>query len=135
MTVSALVTGAARARDRPAQVSAAAPRPRQSAANMRSVAASAVSSGCSTSCSARWRWRRGVTCNSPVWLEWARSLPFPRGTVVEDRAGRRGGLMDGLIERSRDSDRIVTRVAFVRPLGGGHEWQAPFDELRAVGDA
>ncbi|MFD5321604.1 hypothetical protein [Streptomyces sp. NPDC127098] len=74
-----------------------------------------------------------MTCNSPVRLEWARGLPFPKGTVVEDGAGRRGRLMDGLIERGRDGDRVVRRPAFVRPLGGGHEWQVPFDELRAVG--
>lgn len=40
--------------------------------------------------------------------------------------------MASLIERDRTTDRIVRRTAFLRPIGGGHEWQAPLDELRAV---
>ncbi|TDC74625.1 hypothetical protein [Streptomyces hainanensis] len=62
--------------------------------------------------------------------EWATELPFPKGTLVEDETGRHGTLLDGLIERDRDTDRIVRRIAFVRPVGGGYEWQAPFDALR-----
>ncbi|TDC24652.1 hypothetical protein E1265_09150 [Streptomyces sp. 8K308] len=64
--------------------------------------------------------------------EWATELPFPSGALVEDGQGRRGRLMAGLIERDRDTDRIVRQTAFLRPIGGGHEWQTPLDQLRAV---
>ncbi|MFD5319253.1 hypothetical protein [Streptomyces sp. NPDC127098] len=65
--------------------------------------------------------------------EWATELPFPPGTLVEDAHGRRGRLMACLIERDRTTDRIARQTAFLRPIGGGHEWQASLDELRAVG--
>ncbi|RKN39279.1 hypothetical protein [Streptomyces hoynatensis] len=61
--------------------------------------------------------------------EWATVLPFPAGTLVKDKSGRRGRLMGGLIERSKDTGRIVRQTAFLRPVGGGYEWQAPLDEL------
>lgn len=69
--------------------------------------------------------------NAPK-AEWATELPFPKGALVEDANGRRGTLMDGLIERDRNTDRIVRRTAFLRPLGGGREWEAPLDSLTAV---
>jgi hypothetical protein len=64
--------------------------------------------------------------------EWAAELPFAKGTLVADTDGRQGRLMGGLIERDRNTGHVVRRTAFLRPVGGGHEWQTPLDNLTAA---
>ncbi len=59
------------------------------------------------------------------------TLPYPQGTLVEDRAsGRTGELQDVIEERLKDSGRIVSRTAYIRPRGGGIEWDTPLDHIR-----
>jgi hypothetical protein len=73
-----------------------------------------------------------VTCVSDTRVESA-PLPLPRGTLVEDADGRRGLLVGALLERDRARGRVVRRTAFLRPVGGGYEWTAAFEDIRAVG--
>ncbi|WP_461031469.1 hypothetical protein [Streptomyces mayteni] len=49
--------------------------------------------------------------------------------------GRVGLLMAGLIEREKETDRITSRLAFVRPRGGGYEWTTAFDNLKPASES
>jgi hypothetical protein len=58
-------------------------------------------------------------------------LPYPRGTLVTDVETERTGELQGVIEeRTKDGDRVVSRTAFIRPRGGGVEWEAPLTRIR-----
>ncbi|MEU4173708.1 hypothetical protein [Streptomyces sp. NPDC026589] len=48
------------------------------------------------------------------------TLPYPAGTLVEDTISERTGHLVGVIEeRTKDSGRVVSRHAFMRPVAGG----------------
>lgn len=65
-------------------------------------------------------------------LETAKNFPLGRGTLVEDRkTGRRGRLMDVIIERSPRDGRVVKETVFIRPPGGGREWEASRADIQA----
>ncbi|MEW2116923.1 hypothetical protein AB0945_17340 [Streptomyces sp. NPDC005474] len=60
-------------------------------------------------------------------------LPYPAGTLVEDTGHDRTGELVGVIEeRLKESGKILSRTAYVRPTGGGIEWDAPLDRIRPV---
>ncbi|MFD7316322.1 hypothetical protein [Streptomyces sp. NPDC059883] len=60
-------------------------------------------------------------------------LPYPAGTLVEDTISERTGHLVGVIEeRLKESGRLVSQQAFMRPEGGGIEWDAPLDRVRPV---
>ncbi|MEU6114894.1 hypothetical protein ABZ840_10245 [Streptomyces sp. NPDC047117] len=62
-------------------------------------------------------------------------LPYPRGTLVKDpKTERTGFLVDVLEERSAETRQLVARRAFMRPVGGGREWEVPADRIRPVED-
>ncbi|MEU1664577.1 hypothetical protein ABZ547_13345 [Streptomyces sparsogenes] len=66
-------------------------------------------------------------------LEHANDLASLQGTLVEDtETGRAGHLMGGLIERQKESGAVVRRTAFIRPVGGGREWEVPYTNVRPV---
>ncbi|MFC5664348.1 hypothetical protein ACFP3U_15310 [Kitasatospora misakiensis] len=44
--------------------------------------------------------------------------------VRHKRDGRTGTISGQLVERNLDTDRLVRRRIFVRPIGGGFEWEA-----------
>ncbi|MFD7918270.1 hypothetical protein ACFV3R_03450 [Streptomyces sp. NPDC059740] len=57
--------------------------------------------------------------------------PYPVGTLVEDTASGRTGELRGVIEeRLAQSGRVVRRTAYLRPRGGGVEWEVPASEVR-----
>ncbi|MFD7998218.1 hypothetical protein [Streptomyces mirabilis] len=61
------------------------------------------------------------------------TLPYPQGTLVEDRvSGRTGELQDVIEERLKETGRVVSRIAYIRPQGGGIEWDTPLDHVRRV---
>ncbi|MEU6485673.1 hypothetical protein [Streptomyces sp. NPDC046887] len=61
-------------------------------------------------------------------------LPFPRGTLVMDTISERTGhLVGALEERTREGGKLVSRQAFMRPEGGGIEWDVPLERIRLVG--
>ncbi|MEU9187580.1 hypothetical protein AB0D14_24170 [Streptomyces sp. NPDC048484] len=61
------------------------------------------------------------------------SLPYPRGTLVEDTQHDRTGELVGVIEeRVKESGKLLKRTAYVRPTGGGIEWDAPLARIRPV---
>lgn len=60
-------------------------------------------------------------------------LPYPHGTLVEDTQHDRMGELVGVIEeRMKESGRVVSRTAYMRPRGGGTEWDAPLARIRPV---
>ncbi|MFI7293441.1 hypothetical protein [Streptomyces sp. NPDC050121] len=57
-------------------------------------------------------------------------LPYPQGTLVEDKvSGRTGELQDVIEERLKDTGRVISRTAYIRPKGGGIEWDAPLKHV------
>lgn len=63
-------------------------------------------------------------------------LPWPRETLVMDTISERTGHLVGVIEeRTKDGNRVVGRQAFMRPQGGGLEWDAPLDRVKPVTEA
>ncbi|MFJ4961778.1 hypothetical protein EES43_23405 [Streptomyces sp. ADI96-02] len=61
------------------------------------------------------------------------ALPYPRGTLVVDTISERTGLLVGVLEeRLKDSGKVVSRQAFMRPQGGGQEWDVPLDRVQPV---
>lgn len=59
----------------------------------------------------------------------ATQLPFPRGTLVHDETtGRVGRLMGVLVETSQ-SGQVLTETAYLRPQGGGQEWETPVERV------
>ncbi|MBQ0825225.1 hypothetical protein J5Y05_01665 [Streptomyces sp. RG38] len=62
-------------------------------------------------------------------------LPYPRGTLVEDtQHGRTGELVGVIEERVKKDNRLISRTAFLRPEGGGTEWDVPLQHIRPVGN-
>ncbi|MFF5143190.1 hypothetical protein ACFY6U_26240 [Streptomyces sp. NPDC013157] len=62
------------------------------------------------------------------------TLPYPQGTLVEDRTSGRTGELQGVIEeRLKDTGRVISRTAYIRPRGGGIEWGTPLDHVRPAG--
>lgn len=60
-------------------------------------------------------------------------LPYPQGTLVEDVETERQGELQGVVEeRLKTNNKAVSRTAFVRPRGGGIEWDAPLTRIRPV---
>ncbi|MCX4906503.1 hypothetical protein [Streptomyces sp. NBC_00878] len=60
-------------------------------------------------------------------------LPYPAGTFVEDTVHDRTGELVGVIEeRAKGTGRVGSRTAFVRPRGGGIEWDVPLDSIHPV---
>ncbi|MEH0562623.1 hypothetical protein QBA37_25800 [Streptomyces silvae] len=61
------------------------------------------------------------------------TLPYPAGTLVEDTISERTGHLVGVIEeRTKDGNRVVSRQAFMRPQGGGIEWDVPLERIKPV---
>ncbi|MEU0299035.1 hypothetical protein ABZ252_06130 [Streptomyces sp. NPDC006175] len=64
------------------------------------------------------------------------TLPYPVGTLVEDTISERMGYLVGVIEeRTKGGNRVVSRQAFMRPQGGGIEWDVPLDRIKPVTEA
>ncbi|MGW1623229.1 hypothetical protein [Streptomyces sp. NPDC002172] len=62
------------------------------------------------------------------------TLPYPQGTLVEDGvSGRTGELQDVIEECTKDTGRVISRTAYIRPQGGGIEWESPLDHVRRAG--
>jgi hypothetical protein len=63
-------------------------------------------------------------------------LPYPVGTLMVDTISQRTGQLVGVIEeRLKESGKVVSRQAFLRPEGGGTEWEVPLTRIKiARGD-
>ncbi|MGW5236694.1 hypothetical protein ACWEQU_31485 [Streptomyces nodosus] len=60
-------------------------------------------------------------------------LPYPTGTLVKDTQHDRTGELVGVIEeRIKETGRLLSRTAYVRPTGGGIEWDVPLARIRPV---
>lgn len=60
-------------------------------------------------------------------------LPYPAGTLVMDTISERTGHLVGVIEeRTKERSRVVSRQAFMRPEGGGIEWDVPLERVKPV---
>ncbi|MFE4371659.1 hypothetical protein ACFRMN_26120 [Streptomyces sp. NPDC056835] len=58
-------------------------------------------------------------------------LPYPQGTFVEDaETGLQGELQGVIEERTKETGKLASRTAYVRPRGGGIEWEAPLTRIR-----
>lgn len=63
-------------------------------------------------------------------------LPYPAGTLMVDTVSERTGRLVGVIEeRLKESGKVISRRAFLRPEGGGREWDVPIDRIRIAGGA
>lgn len=61
-------------------------------------------------------------------------LPYPAGTLVIDTISERTGHLVGVIEeRTKETNTLVSRQAFMRPVGGGIEWDVPLERVHPVG--
>lgn len=61
-------------------------------------------------------------------------LPYPAGTLMVDTVSERTGRLVGVIEeRLKESGKVISRRAFLRPEGGGREWDVPIDRIRIAG--
>ena len=61
-------------------------------------------------------------------------LPHPRGTLMEDiETGLKGELQGVIEERTKEANRLVSRIAYLRPRGGGVEWEIPLNRIRPAG--
>ncbi|MEV1065553.1 hypothetical protein [Streptomyces sp. NPDC050263] len=59
--------------------------------------------------------------------------PYPVGTLVEDTLSKRTGELHGVIEeRTKEGNKLISRTAFLRPEGGGTEWDVPLKHVRPV---
>ncbi|MFJ9890802.1 hypothetical protein ACIQRW_33820 [Streptomyces sp. NPDC091287] len=64
------------------------------------------------------------------------ALPYPRGTLVMDTVSERTGRLVGVIEeRCKSNGKLHKRQAFMRPQGGGQEWDVPMDRIKPVTEA
>ncbi|MGX1130596.1 hypothetical protein RKD49_002786 [Streptomyces glaucescens] len=63
-------------------------------------------------------------------------LPYAKGTfVVDDETGLKGELQGVIEERTKEGNKLISRTAYLRPKGGGVEWEAPLNRIRpADGD-
>ena len=60
-------------------------------------------------------------------------LPYPQGAAVYDTETGRAGELQGVIEeRTKMGNMLIGRTAFMRPKGGGVEWEAPLNRIRPV---
>lgn len=60
-------------------------------------------------------------------------LPYPQGTLVKDTISGRTGEFQGVIEeRAKETGRVISQTAYVRPRGGGIEWDAPLKHVHPV---
>ncbi|MER5359831.1 hypothetical protein [Streptomyces sp. NPDC002785] len=60
-------------------------------------------------------------------------LPYPAGTLVMDAISERTGHLVGVLEeRTKEGNKFVSRQAFMRPEGGGIEWDVPLERIRPV---
>ncbi|MCQ8832452.1 hypothetical protein [Streptomyces malaysiensis] len=58
-------------------------------------------------------------------------LPYPKGTLVEDvETGRTGELQGVIEERVKGTGKLLSQTAFMRPRGGGLEWEAPLNRIK-----
>lgn len=74
----------------------------------------------------------GTTEKPPTMLSHG-DLPYPAGTLVEDTMHDRTGELVGVIEeRIKESGKLLSRTAYVRPRGGGIEWDVPLARIRPV---
>lgn len=61
-------------------------------------------------------------------------LPYPSGTLVMDTISERTGhLVDVIEERTKDGNQLISRQAYMRPEGGGVEWDVPLERIAPVG--
>ncbi|MFJ2216797.1 hypothetical protein ACIQVO_18530 [Streptomyces sp. NPDC101062] len=61
------------------------------------------------------------------------SLPYPAGTLVRDTISERTGHLVGVLEeRTKNGNKVVSRQAFMRPEGGGVEWDVPLERIKPV---
>ncbi|MFC4508365.1 MULTISPECIES: hypothetical protein [Streptomyces] len=59
--------------------------------------------------------------------------PYPVGTLVEDTLSKRTGELHGVIEeRTKEGDKLISQTAFLRPEGGGAEWDVPLNHVCPV---
>lgn len=60
-------------------------------------------------------------------------IPYPTGTLVVDTISERTGHLVGVLEEhTREGHKLVSQQAFMRPEGGGTEWDVPLDRVRPV---
>lgn len=60
-------------------------------------------------------------------------LPYPHGALVEDTQHDRTGELVGVIEeRVKETGGLLSRHAFLRPRGGGLEWDVPLEHIKPV---
>lgn len=60
-------------------------------------------------------------------------LPYAQGTLVEDTVSGRTGELQGVIEeRVKETGRVISQTAYIRPRGGGIEWDAPLKHVQPV---
>lgn len=60
-------------------------------------------------------------------------LPYPAGTLVMDTVSERTGHLVGVLEeRTKEGNKLVSRQAFMRPEGGGLEWDVPLERIKPV---
>ncbi|MEV6531013.1 hypothetical protein AB0M86_15655 [Streptomyces sp. NPDC051639] len=60
-------------------------------------------------------------------------LPYPAGTLVMDTISERTGHLVGVLEeRTKETNKVVSRQAFMRPEGGGIEWDVPLERIKPV---
>ncbi|MGW1817846.1 hypothetical protein ACWCQM_30285 [Streptomyces sp. NPDC002125] len=63
-------------------------------------------------------------------------LPWPHETLVMDTVSERTGLLVGVIEeRYKSNGKLRKRQAFMRPRGGGQEWDVPLERIKPVTEA
>ncbi|MGD9483317.1 hypothetical protein WDH52_08640 [Streptomyces sp. TRM70308] len=62
----------------------------------------------------------------------AEELPFPRGTLVRDERTDRAGYLMGVLVESSPDGRVVSETAYLRPVGGGREWDTPIGRIQVV---
>jgi len=60
-------------------------------------------------------------------------LPYPAGTLVEDTMHERTGELVGVIEEhTKEGRKLICQTAYLRPEGGGMEWETPLAHIRPV---
>ncbi|WP_241827285.1 hypothetical protein [Streptomyces graminilatus] len=58
-------------------------------------------------------------------------LPYPAGTLMVDIVSERTGRLVGVIgECLKESGKVISRQAFLRPEGGGTEWNVPLSRVK-----
>ncbi|MEU3201180.1 hypothetical protein [Streptomyces sp. NPDC006996] len=60
-------------------------------------------------------------------------LPYPHGTLVEDTQHERTGELVGVIEEhTKEGRKLISQTSYLRPKGGGMEWETPLARIRPV---